>query len=381
MPRESMPSVVMVIGSLNAGGAERVLTDMANYWNGKGWRITLATWAGPSSEDFYQLDGGVRRVWLDVPAAGASPIARLQAYVRRIRKFRALVAAARPDAVLSFIDTSNVMALLACTGLRLRVIVAERSNGAAAVRIPRLWRVLRIATYWRAAQVVAQTPEAARSISTLWGVTAIAIPNPLRKLPDAECPREPMILSVGRLSQEKGFDLLIRAFSAIEQEFSGWRLVIIGAGPDQPALQRLSEQSRLGDRVEFRAPVKDIESWMSRAGLVVQASRFEGFPNVVLEAMGMGAAVISADCRSGPADIIEDGVNGRLVPVEDVVTLAKVMSELLRRPEERYRLGAAARKVRQVFRQDLVMKQWDHCVAPALPQALSATQVGGGHTP
>lgn len=351
----------MVTGSLQAGGAERVLSDMANYWNRKGWRITLATWAGPSIVDFYQLDAGVGRVWLDVES-GASPLARLRAYARRIRKLRALLADGSPDAVLSFIDTSNVMTLLACMGLQLRVIVAERSNGAATARLPWKWRASRIATYWRANEVVAQTPDAAHGISKLLGVKARSIPNPLRELPETDCPRESMVLAVGRLSKEKGFDLLIRAFSSIMQEFSTWRLVIIGAGPEQSALLVLCEQLNLGDRIEFRSPVKDIEMWMSRAGLVVQPSRFEGFPNVILEAMGMGAAVISADCRSGPAEIIVDGVNGRLVPVEDVVTLAQVMSELLRRPEERARLGGEAKKVRQSFRQELVMKRWEQCV-------------------
>jgi glycosyltransferase involved in cell wall biosynthesis len=134
----------------------------------------------------------------------------------------------------------------------------------------------------------------------------------------------------------------------------------------------LSEQLQLGDRIEFRPPVKNIESWMSRAGLVVQPSRFEGFPNVIMEAMGMGAAVISADCRSGPAEIINDGVNGRLVPVEDVAALTKVISELLRQPEERVRLGREAKKVRQAFRQDLVMQKWESCVAPASTLARSA---------
>jgi GalNAc-alpha-(1->4)-GalNAc-alpha-(1->3)-diNAcBac-PP-undecaprenol alpha-1,4-N-acetyl-D-galactosaminyltransferase len=357
---------MIVTGSLEAGGAERVLADMANYWNSKGWRITLATWAGPSSEDFYELDPGVQRLWLDVDAPNTPLLAKVQAYVRRIRKLRGVLAIARPDAVLSFIDTSNVMTLLACVGLRLRVIVSERVNGAAVVYIPWMWRASRIATYWRADAVVAQTRDAARWIAKLCGVKAIAIPNPLRALPETEGPRESMVLAVGRLTHQKGFDLLIRAFSDVAHEFSNWRLVIIGTGPERSALLRLSEQLLLGDRVEFRSPVKDIELWMARAGLVVQPSRFEGFPNVVLEAMGMGAAVISADCRSGPAEIIKDGVNGRLVPVEDVAVLSQVMSELLRQPAERVRLGNEARKVRQVFRQDLVMQQWERCVVPSL---------------
>ncbi len=375
-PPEPVRAVVMVTGSLEAGGAERVLADMANYWNSKGWRITLATWAGPSSEDFYELDSGVQRIWLDVESSSASLLGKFLAYIRRIRKLRRMLANARPDAVLSFIDTSNVMTLLACMGLALRVVVSERVNGAANASIPWVWRASRTVTYWRANAVIAQTPDAARWIKRLCGVEAVAIPNPLRALPEADGPRESTILAVGRLTHQKGFDLLIQAFAGVTQEFSNWRLVIIGAGPEHSALLSLTEQLNLGDRVEIRPPVKDIELWMSRAGLVVQPSRFEGFPNVILEAMGMGAAVISADCPSGPAEIIVDGVNGRLVPVEDVATLTRVMSELLRRPEERLRLGSEAKKVRQAFHQDFVMKQWENCVMPALSRARPVTGAG-----
>jgi GalNAc-alpha-(1->4)-GalNAc-alpha-(1->3)-diNAcBac-PP-undecaprenol alpha-1,4-N-acetyl-D-galactosaminyltransferase len=365
---------VLVTGSLVPGGAERVLADMANYWTRRGWQITLATWAGPSTADFYELDSGVKRVWLDARAPATSRLAKCLAYVRRIRKLRQLLATARPDAVLSFLDTSNVMTLLACIGLGLRVIVSERVNGATLTYIPWMWRAMRVATYWRATKVVAQTQDAARWISKLCGVSAIAIPNPLRSLPEPFAPREPMVLAVGRLTHQKGFDLLIRAFASIKQEFPNWRLAIIGDGPEQSALLRLSQELQLGERVELNPPVKNIELWMSRAGLVVQPSRFEGFPNVVLEAMGMGAAVISADCRSGPALIIEDCVNGRLVPVDDVAVLAQVMAELMRQPAERFRLGNEAKKVRQTFRQELVMRQWESCVVPSSIRAPAAAQ-------
>lgn len=349
-----------------------MLADMANYWNRKGWRITLATWAGPASKDFYDLDSGVRRIWLDIGERRPPLLGRLWSYFRRIRKLRAALAMARPNAVLSFIDTSNVMTLLACAGARWRVVVSERSNGAANERMSPIWRALRVATYWTADAVVSQTPDAARWISHRCRVQATVIPNPLRALPDIESPRELMVLAVGRLSREKGFDLLIWAFSGLAQEFVDWRLVIIGDGPERSSLLCLGEQLGLGERIELRAPERNIESWMASAGLVVQPSRFEGFPNVVLEAMGMGAAVISANCRSGPAEIIKDGVNGRLVPVEDVAVLVRVMSELMRHPEERARLGNEARRVRQDFRQDLVMQKWENCVAPELCDATKA---------
>ena len=104
---------------------------------------------------------------------------------------------------------------------------------------------------------------------------------------------------------------------------------------------------------------------MSRAGLVVQPSRFEGFPNVVLESMGLGAAVISSNCASGPADLIEDGVNGRLVAVDDVDP-CRVMAQLMSSPEERARLGRAATAVRERFRQDAVMERWETCLDSGL---------------
>jgi len=119
---------------------------------------------------------------------------------------------------------------------------------------------------------------------------------------------------------------------------------------------------RCGSDVPVLEPVDDVESWLARAGLVVQPSRYEGFPNVVLEAMGMGAAVVATDCAWGPGDMIQDGVNGRLVPTDDVNALAIVMRELIQDPDVRAALGAEAKKVRHKFAQGVVMSQWERLV-------------------
>ena len=105
---------------------------------------------------------------------------------------------------------------------------------------------------------------------------------------------------------------------------------------------------------------------MARASLVVQPSRFEGFPNAVLESMGMGAAVISADCPAGPAELIEDGINGRLVPVEDVEALARRdVAADVRCRSFALQLGREATRVRERFRQDSIMAQWESVLVPA----------------
>ena len=124
----------------------------------------------------------------------------------------------------------------------------------------------------------------------------------------------------------------------------------------------------MNDRVAFLGQVPNVEHWMARAGLVVQPSRFEGFPNAVLEAMATGAPVISADCPSGPSDLISQDVNGVLVPPEDVDALSVAMRRLLLDEQLRLRLGARAREVRERFSADRIMAQWSSFVETAMPR-------------
>jgi glycosyltransferase involved in cell wall biosynthesis len=363
------PDILLVIGSLQGGGAERVMSDMANYWANRGCRVTLATWSGPEIQDFYVLAPSVGRVWLDVYSPNDSFVSKIRSNVGRLLKLRRLLVASRPDAILSFIDVSNVQTILAALGLGVRVVVSERVNPSLNYGVTRPWRALRRVSYRWAEAVVAQTYDAAQWIEKQCGTRVLVIPNSLRVLPTMVCEREPLIVAVGRLSKQKGFDLLLKAFARISSDFQNWRLAIVGVGAERPALIELRDQLNLTDRVEFTGQVRDVESWMARAGLVVQPSRFEGFPNVVLESMGMGATVISADCPSGPSDLIEDGVNGRLVPVEDVAALMRVMAELMSQPQVRERLGREASKVKQRFRQDLIMTQWEACLLPEVRRA------------
>jgi GalNAc-alpha-(1->4)-GalNAc-alpha-(1->3)-diNAcBac-PP-undecaprenol alpha-1,4-N-acetyl-D-galactosaminyltransferase len=354
--------IVLVIGSLQGGGAERQLSDMANYWAEKRVRVIFATWTGPKVEDFYYLDKRVRRVFLDVEIASPAIFPRIRSHLQRVLKLRKLLSSTRPHAVLSFVTESNVLTILGSVGLGVRTVVSERVQPALHSMLPPTWRMLRAMLYSWSDLVVTQTGEAARWIRRNCRKSATVIPNALRALPSASGQREELIIGVGRLTHQKGFDLLLQAFAKLAPAFDGWRLVIIGQGEESANLLRLRCELMLTDRVEFLGQIVDVDTWMARAALVVQPSRFEGFPNVVLEGMGMGAAVISADCPSGPADLIQDGISGRLVPVNDVTALTRVMAELMSRPDVRERLGREASKVRQRYRQDLVMAQWEKCL-------------------
>ena len=276
--------------------------------------------------------------------------------------FARLLVASKPDIVLSFITVSNVLTILAAAGLPLRVVVAERTSPAVYFSVEPHWRALRRLCYRWADNVVVQTKDAAKWVEQNCRVKPIVIPNPLRILPDIRCERELLIVAVGRLTKEKGFDILLEAFARVSPDFPSWRLAILGEGPEQKDLLALRDRLSLAGRAELIGQSREVEKWMARSGLVVHPSRREGFPNVVLEAMGMGAAVVCADCHSGPSELIKDGINGRLVPVGDVNALASAMSELMSKPDLRRTLGQEASQVRQHYEQAAIMTRWEACL-------------------
>ncbi len=352
------------------------MADMANYWVRLGVDVTLATWNGAPSGDFYDLDERVRRVHIDVSSA-SRPLRTLSAVLTRVWKLRALLKMHRPDVVLSFIAENNVLTILAAARLPVRVVVSERAHPAHDTNVRPVWRLLRSVLYRWCDDVVAQTSETAQWLERKCATTVRVIPNGLRTLPALAEERQPVIVAVGRLVRQKGFDLLLRAFARVAAEFADWQIVILGEGAERSSLAALRDELQLTARVRFLGEVRDVEAWLARAGLVVQPSRFEGFPNAVLEAMALGAAVISADCPAGPADLIRDGLNGRLVPVEDVPALAQAMRELMQSPGTRASLGEQARGVAQRFHQDRIMALWQASLLPEDRSCASAAGLDG----
>lgn len=361
--RRQRPAIYLTTGTLQRGGAERVLADMANYWAEKGFDVTLATWSGPAVADAYWLHDTVTRAWLGDDQAGGSRWRRLRALFRGVMNLRRRIRDHRPDLVVSFIDISNVLTLLATLRTSTNVAVSVRTNPALSNTVSPLWRLLRRALIGRAKVVVAQTAGAAEWIRDNWNVTVEVIPNPLRPLPEIVGQRELTVLGVGRLEAVKGFDLLTQAFAKIRAQHPNWKLIIIGDGKQKQRLLALRDACGLTEQMVIAEPVAEVEMHMASASIVVQPSRFEGFPNVVLEAMGMGAAVISSDCDWGPREIIRDGVDGRLVPVGDVDALASAMDQLMDDRDLRMSLGQSAQAVRHRFSQQDVMSKWESLIA------------------
>jgi glycosyltransferase involved in cell wall biosynthesis len=168
----------------------------------------------------------------------------------------------------------------------------------------------------------------------------------------------PCVFSAGRFAPQKGYDLLIPAYGMIAARHPGWRLRICGDGPLRQSLAQLVEEHALADVVELAPPARNVGAEMARASIFVLSSRFEGFPLVLLEAMSKRVAVVAFDCPTGPSDVIEDGRNGLLVPLEDVDGLAMAIDRLMGDRGLRDRLAAAAAETAREFRIEAVGPRW-----------------------
>lgn len=374
--------LALVISSLRGGGAERVMATLANVWAAQGVEVTLITLALRNNDD-YPLNPAVTRVELSKKMESRNLPHALANNWGRMRALRKALRVCRPDVVISFIAITNMLTVMATAGLRLPVIVAERTFLGA--KAPKgLWGKLHGPLYRRATAVVALTQRGASYIEKKFGCPVTVIPNPVPFPPDAEAiPRalrmDPChkskhrtLLAAGRLMPVKGFDLLIEAFAQVAGRYTNWNLRILGEGYLRESLAQAVTGKGLSDRVSMPGFTSDVRAEMRQADLFVLSSRFEGFPMALLEAMSESLACISFDCETGPAELIEHQKNGWLVPANDVSALAEALDTLMRDAELRQRLGSRAREVTETYSLSAVLDQWNALIKTVVsPRACS----------
>lgn len=329
--------VALFIPVLSAGGAERVLLHLAGGFADRGLDVdlVLVRRAGPL---LASVPPRVRVVDLRAPRLLFS-LGALVGYLRR----------QRPDVLISAMEDINTIALCArrIAGVATRVVatvhntLSEESKQAAGLKV-RLSPFLARRFYPWADAVVAVSHGAAedlvrlgvdrRRVCVIYNpvVTAALFEAASQPLPDPWFApgAPPVILAAGRLAAQKDFVTLVRAFERVRTG-RPVRLVILGEGGERAGLERLVHELELGRDVRLPGRVDNPYAWMARASLFVLSSVHEGLPTALIEAMAVGTPVVSTDCKSGPAEILDAGRYGTLVPVGDVVGLARAMSQTL----------------------------------------------------
>ncbi len=359
MPRR----LTLVIHSLDGGGAEKTMALMANRWVEMGHGVTLITLDSVAS-DRYDLAPEVTRVGLNLMSESRTKLQGILSNVTRVRALRRAIANAQGDAVICFTETINVLVLMACRRLDVRVIACERTDPRFH-SIGRMWSFLRRRTYQHAKAIVVQTNPIREFVQTFAPRVPIhVVPNCIwlhslnaEVAPYHERPRK--IVAVGRLVEMKGFHLLIDAFSRIASEYPEWSLTILGDGPAKSDLQSQITELDLQQRVTLFGWSPDPGALLREAQVFVMSSQYEGFPNALLEAMAWGIAPVSFDCESGPREIIRHEVDGLLVPSQNVEALAQAMHRLLADDAERSRFADRALEVRKRFSEDKFFETWD----------------------
>jgi glycosyltransferase involved in cell wall biosynthesis len=358
--------VVLVISSLSSGGAERVLSLMANYWAATEWVVTVLTFDDGAQPPFFDLDVAIRHRPLGTLGESPNIVMALWNNFRRIAVLRKAVDQSRPDVVVSFGEKTNVVTVLAMWGLGFKVIVSERTDPHVH-RIGRLWDGLRWWTYSRADRIVVQSQAALCYFLPKFYGKATVIPNPVIRPPALYCERgmdsSPFsIIAVGRLSKEKRFDLLLRAFARLMTFHPEWTLTIIGEGPLRSELESLRDSLNIVGRVSMPGNVKNVYAYLAHATLFVMTSEYEGFPNALCEAMACGLPVVCVDCDGGIRDIIKPGDNGVLVQRDNLEALTEAMHRLMSNATERQRLGHRAMDVSSTFSVGKVMQMWEEVI-------------------
>jgi glycosyltransferase involved in cell wall biosynthesis len=360
--------ILLVVHSLSAGGAERVAAHLGDRWAERGWQVVLVTMTG-RDKDFFATHPSIRRISLGLDGNSANALDAVVNNVRRIRALHRVLRRERPDVAIGMMTTANCLLALAGRGTGIGLIGSERIYPPA-YPLGKVWELVRRKTYPLLHAVVALTEKNAEWLREQTGArNLVVIPNPVvypLRHTDPVVAFEPdprfrhTLLGVGRLEKQKGFDRLLSAYAQIVPRFPDWRLAIVGEGRCRFELQNQVADLGLEGRVVMPGAVGNIGDWFESADVYVLTSRFEGFPNTLVEALAHGLPAVSVDCETGPSDILRHGIDGLLVRQDDPAALVDALIRLMESSDLRRRFAARAVEARERFSTERIGALWEN---------------------
>jgi glycosyltransferase involved in cell wall biosynthesis len=352
--------IALTIHALFGGGAERLMSQLASRWSAAGHEIHLVTWSTPDT-DLYSVPPEVKRHGLGLLAPSRNPLRGLLANFDRIRRLRSTLRNIGPDLILSFCDQMNIVTLQAARKLPIPVIISEHSNPVKQ-QLSRLWEVWRSRSYPSCSACVVLTDEIANHMQRWVPADRISV------IPAAIAPpgtgstelvptqrSDKLVLAVGRLSHEKGFDLLIEAWRKIHPQLPGWQLHIAGSGSEHAAL---TAQARDLPSVQLLGWIPNAWPLYQQATMFALSSRYEGFPVALVEALSQGCPSIATRCTEATQrPPLSTAL--QLVDTESSDQLASAILNLAKQPVLRSQLSISSIQAGSEFHWDRIGPLWD----------------------
>lgn len=353
-----MRKLILVTNELSGGGAERVMSVIANDFVKRGIEVIFLVLKKTQGE--YPLDPRIKIIYKEQNKS--------RDILGQIRFVRYVMKRNPGATVLSFFTHQNLYSILASIGLKNRVIVSERNDPSHSIN-GKWKKIIRNVLYSCSLcdGVVFQTYGAAKYFPKKIQMKSTIIANPLKEgLPEKyDGVRKNTIVSFGRFEPQKNYEMLIRAFAEFVKMYSDYVLVLYGKGSQQHTLMELADDLSISEKVIFAGFSKNVHKEIIDAGIFVLPSNYEGLSNSMLEAMAIGLPVICTDCPPGGARMyIEHNKNGMLVPVGGTEELTKALKYMAENKQLAYRMGNEAYKVRYELDSKKICKQWESILFP-----------------
>ena len=328
-------------GGLEGGGQERALTNMANYFSDHGYEVSIINLY--ITEKFFEVNSNIELYW---PKIERGEQHRLLYALKLFPYLQKSVRKIKPDIIFSYGEWYNAYVILSTLNFRIPIYVFDRMGPN--ISLGKLLGRSRRFLYGVATGVVVQTNTAAEILAQKIITKKIhIIPNPVNSVEGDTTIKKKQIVTVGRLSKEKGHIVLLRAFAQVNN--TEWSLQIVGDGPERKSLEAEVVSLNISKQVKFHGHLKDFKKILVESQVFVLSSFYEGFPNALLEAMSVPLACVSSNCVAGPADIINHRVNGLLVETNNVKELAQSLDELIQNEVLRNQLAGKAIEVREKY--------------------------------
>lgn len=349
--------LTFVTSTLHAGGAERVISLLANSFCQKGYEVEIV--CINKHLVFYPIDEKVK-VWF------AEDEVKSPSILKKVLWLRNHIKNDRPDVVIAFMLEVYCVTLASLIGIHVPVISSERIDPHFFGRAKGLlrWLLLRRTTH-----LVVQTVRIKDFYSAKLQSRTTIIPNPVTDKVFSLSPtlKQKRIIAVGRLAYQKNYPMMFRAFAKVHHDFPDWQLVVYGNGPQKEEIRGVIERLGMEGHIILAGKSDHVVEEMNKSSLFVMSSDYEGMSNALLEAVCVGLPVISTDV-SGAKDLITEGVNGYIVPVGNERALTLALSSMLSSPEKMDEMGRQSKALAPRFREEQIVGQWEELIKSVVRQ-------------